>query len=173
MKYAPDSVCWKQGPDNVRDLRKQRERWYCGLIQTLLKYKSMIFNPRYGLIGMFMIPYTIIYELLNPQIVLLGWFVIAWTIFDSTINLPYVLYIYIMYFFFGMLMSLMAYIDKMYMKKDNISFKKVVQAFFTALIDALFFRMFVSIVSFFAIFKLKKLKKKWSSPRRIVVKSND
>lgn len=173
MKYVPDSVCWTQGPATMKDLRKQRRRWYCGLIQTLWKYKYMILNPRYGILGMFMFPYVIAYELLNPFFLLIGWFVIIWTLLDNTIGYPFVMYVYILYLIFGIMLSMLSFFDKIYMKLDGISLKKVLVALYTSVVDALFFRMYISLISFFAIFKMKKLKGKWESPTRVVVESTE
>lgn len=171
MKYVPNSVCWTQGPATLSDLKKQRQRWYCGLVQTIAKYRHMIFNPRYGIVGMFMFPYVIWYELLNPFIMLLGWFVIGWTFFDQSINFPYVAYIYIIYFVFGILISLVPFWDKIYMDNDSISPKKMMIALYVAIVDCLFFRIYLSFISFLALFKMKTLRKKWESPKRVVVKS--
>lgn len=171
MKYVPDSVCWTQGPQTMKDLRKQRERWYCGLLQTMFKYKSMIFNPRYGSIGLFMMPYYIIYELLNPFFMLVGWFAIGWTVFDDSINFPYVLYVALLYFGFGVLLTMVSYCDKIYMKKEKVNVKQLLYAFFVSIVDSLFFRLYLSFVSIISVFKIKKILKKWESPARTVVNS--
>ena len=173
MKYVPNSVCWTQGPSTLGDLKKQRERWYCGLLQTYAKYKTMMFNPKYGLVGMFMLPYVFAFELLNPFLMIWGWFVIAWTAFDKSINFPYVLYIFIMYFVFGIILSLVSFLDDIYTKHSTFSVKKLITAFYTAVIDTLFFRLYLSIISFLAIFKMRKLSKRWESPKRVVVDSTE
>lgn len=173
IKYVPDSVCWTQGPETMHDLRKQRERWYCGLYQTLKKYRYMIMNPRYGAVGLFMLPYMILYELLNPFLMLLGWIVIGWTFYDHTINFPYVLYVYIAYIIFGIFMSVISYLDKIYMKRDYTGAKNILLSFGISVVDSLFFRQFLSCVSFFAFFKVKKIAKSWVSPARVVVKSEE
>lgn len=171
--YVPDSVCWTQGPETIKDLKKQRERWYCGLRQTLRKYRNMVFNPQYGLVGMFMIPYVILYELLNPFMMLVGWFVIAWALIDRSLNYTFGLYIYLLYLLFGIMMSIGSYLDKIYMKRDKITFHTVRKAIMTAVVDSLFFRVYISVISFFAFFKCNDIAKKWESPTRVVVKTTD
>jgi cellulose synthase/poly-beta-1,6-N-acetylglucosamine synthase-like glycosyltransferase len=64
--FVPDAVCWTEAPDNARDLFKQRSRWQQGLLSTLLIHKKMMFNPRYGAIGLLVLPYFLVFELLSP-----------------------------------------------------------------------------------------------------------
>ncbi|HDQ59703.1 MAG TPA: glycosyltransferase [Candidatus Woesearchaeota archaeon] len=51
-------------PNTIKGLVKQRVRWYVGFYDNILKYKSMIFNPKYGALGMFMIPTSILWVFL-------------------------------------------------------------------------------------------------------------
>ena len=70
--FVPDAVCWTEAPDNARDLFKQRNRWQQGLLSTLLIHRKMLFNPRYGAVGLLVLPYFLIFELLSPFIEILG-----------------------------------------------------------------------------------------------------
>ena len=173
MKYVPDSVCWTQGPSTMGDLRRQRERWHCGLTQTIIKYKNMILNPKYGLIGILMLPYTILYELLNPVFMLLGWIVILWSLLDQTLVVPIAIYLYLIYIVFGIILSMIAFLNKIYMKGDSFTIVDVCKCLFTGLVEALFLKPYLSIVNFLAFFKLKKIASKWESPSRIKVDASD
>ena len=44
----------------VQGLFKQRLRWTYGNIQTLFKHRSMLFNPRFGALGLLTMPYALI-----------------------------------------------------------------------------------------------------------------
>ena len=55
-----EAVAWTEAPMTVRGLFKQRLRWTYGNIQTLYKHRSMLFNPRYGALGMLTMPYALI-----------------------------------------------------------------------------------------------------------------
>ncbi len=173
MKYVPDSVCWTQGAERLGDLRRQRERWHCGLSQTIIKYKNMILNPRYGLIGMFMLPYTIMYELLSPVFMLLGWVVIFWCIFDRTINVPFAIYLYVVYIFFGIILTTVSFLDKAYSNGDTFSVTDVLKCLFVGLIEALFFRPYLAVINFLSFFKFKSIASKWDSPARVKVEALD
>lgn len=62
IAYIPDPVCYTEVPETVRVHAAQRNRWQRGTLQTLLRHWRMTFNPRYGLAGMFGMPYFLIFE---------------------------------------------------------------------------------------------------------------
>ena len=55
-----EAVAWTEAPMTLRGLFKQRLRWTYGNIQTLYKHRAMLFNPRYGALGMLTMPYALI-----------------------------------------------------------------------------------------------------------------
>lgn len=169
MEYEPDSVCWTQAPATVSDLRRQRERWHCGLIQNIWKYRNMAFNPRYGLVGLFMIPFMIFFELFASFFIIIGWFNIVVSFLMQQINLPYVLYVMAAYMMLGIVMTVTVFIDKMNMKNDYFSGFDIAKAFLIAFLDAILIRPLLFIIEFGVFFKYKKLKGKWVSPKRVKV----
>ncbi len=84
--YAPDAVAWTEVPSTLRVLRRQRIRWHRGLFQTLIEYRSMLFNPRYGRIGMVAWPGFIAFEFLAPIVEFVGWFLIPIALFTGNLN---------------------------------------------------------------------------------------
>lgn len=73
IHFVPDPVCWTQVPTDYRSLLKQRNRWHRGLIDSLRHSRGMIFNPRYGKVGLVGIPYFILIEALGPAIEFAGY----------------------------------------------------------------------------------------------------
>jgi cellulose synthase/poly-beta-1,6-N-acetylglucosamine synthase-like glycosyltransferase len=57
MVFSTDPVCWTLAPHTVGMLARQRRRWQLGLLQTLMKHDYMLFNPRYGTLGMLSMPF--------------------------------------------------------------------------------------------------------------------
>ena len=70
--FVPDPVCWTEAPETFRVLARQRNRWHRGLLQTLWLHKRMLFNPRYGTVGLIAFPYFVLFELLGPFIETFG-----------------------------------------------------------------------------------------------------
>ena len=71
--FRPDPVCWTEVPESMRILKRQRNRWQRGTIETVWAHKGMIANPRYGLLGLFAFPYFVLFEMLGPLVELSGY----------------------------------------------------------------------------------------------------
>jgi biofilm PGA synthesis N-glycosyltransferase PgaC len=54
------AVAWTEAPMTVTGLAKQRLRWTYGNIQTIYKHRGMIFNARYGALGLLTLPYALL-----------------------------------------------------------------------------------------------------------------
>ncbi len=55
-----EAVAWTEAPLTFRGLFKQRLRWTYGNFQTLYKHRGMLFNPKFGALGMLTMPYALI-----------------------------------------------------------------------------------------------------------------
>ncbi len=64
--FLAEPVCWTEVPDNPVNLYKQRSRWHQGLGETLKMHRNMIFEPKYGITGLFGLPYYLLFEFLSP-----------------------------------------------------------------------------------------------------------
>lgn len=71
--FQPDPVCWTEAPEKFRSLAAQRDRWQRGTLQVLRFHRSMFLNPRYGWLGMLVMPYYVLFEGVGPIIELLGY----------------------------------------------------------------------------------------------------
>ncbi|MEO7822889.1 MAG: glycosyltransferase [Gemmatimonadaceae bacterium] len=72
IAFVPDPVAWTEVPESLRVLGRQRDRWHRGLADVLWRHRRMLFNPRYGVTGLFVIPYYVFVELLAPVIEAVG-----------------------------------------------------------------------------------------------------
>ncbi len=170
MRFVPESICWTQGPASLKGLRSQRLRWHCGLIQTIRKYRKMILKPRYGIVGMFMFPYMIMYELLSPIFMVLGLISVALSIFlFGAPPIPMAM-AFLLYVFFGLLLTAITYVDNRYCPQEKLTLKEFVKVVLNYFLDAFFFRPYIALVNFTAFFKYKKITtSKWVSPERVKV----
>ena len=76
IAFDPNPLAWTQAPEDWRSLRSQRYRWRRGLLQVLWRNRHMIGNPRYGVIGMAVLPYAALFEGLAPLLELAGYVVL-------------------------------------------------------------------------------------------------
>ena len=74
--FISDPVGWTEVPSNLKMLKKQRIRWHRGLAESLFMNISMLFNPRYGRIGLLAMPYQVLIEIFSPLIEIIGYVVV-------------------------------------------------------------------------------------------------
>ncbi|MEN7536295.1 glycosyltransferase [Aurantiacibacter flavus] len=74
--FVPDIVCWTEAPSALKGLDNQRARWQQGSLETLQRHRRMIFNPRYGRVGMLAMPHIVLEDVLGPPAELFGYIVI-------------------------------------------------------------------------------------------------
>jgi cellulose synthase/poly-beta-1,6-N-acetylglucosamine synthase-like glycosyltransferase len=89
--FCPEAVCWTQAPDSLKVLGAQRRRWIRGCLWNVSRFRSMLFIPKYKVVGWLSLPYTIMYELLSPYVRLSALAaLIAYVLLDMT-QLPILL----------------------------------------------------------------------------------
>jgi cellulose synthase/poly-beta-1,6-N-acetylglucosamine synthase-like glycosyltransferase len=76
VAFIPDPVCWTEAPESLRVLRRQRNRWHRGLIDTLWRHRAMLGRSRYGAIGLVAMPAFALFEMLGPLIELSGYVIV-------------------------------------------------------------------------------------------------
>ncbi len=64
IAFAHEAICYTDVPADLKKLRRQRFRWEVGFFQTLYKQRSIAFNKKYGLVGLLLLPETIVVEFL-------------------------------------------------------------------------------------------------------------
>jgi cellulose synthase/poly-beta-1,6-N-acetylglucosamine synthase-like glycosyltransferase len=77
IAFVPDPVAWTEVPESAKVLGRQRDRWHRGLADVLWRHRRMLFNPRFGVTGLFVFPYYAFVELLAPLIEAAGLIALA------------------------------------------------------------------------------------------------
>ncbi len=72
IAFVPDPVAWTEAPETLRVLGRQRDRWHRGLADVLWRHRRVLFNPRYGAMGMVVFPYFLFVELIAPVVEAVG-----------------------------------------------------------------------------------------------------
>jgi biofilm PGA synthesis N-glycosyltransferase PgaC len=105
VNFAPRAVVLAEVPSTVKDLWKQRVRWARGLLQTISIHKKMMFNPRYGLFGIYL-PIIVTSMIIIPLLQLL--IVILLPVLVVTGQSPIPLSVFGIIGWLGLIMSLVA-----------------------------------------------------------------
>ena len=118
VQFVAEPVTWTEVPVTTTVLRSQRKRWHRGLWETLWKYRGMLFNPRYGRVGLVAIPYYWAFELIAPLLELVGFGLVALGFALGVVNTPYALMFMAVAYGYATLVTLVA------MAIEELSFHK-------------------------------------------------
>jgi len=166
IRYEPGAICWSQVPSSLKDLRKQRRRWHLGLFQSLLKYRKMLLNRRFGLVGCISYMYYLLYELLSPAIEIFGLLTILLSWAMGMLNVPFMVNLFIFYALYGILLTMTAFFQCVYAQNFRIRPQDVLKALLACILECVFFRFVLSFVRSTAFFRYKKRKNQWGQLKR-------
>jgi cellulose synthase/poly-beta-1,6-N-acetylglucosamine synthase-like glycosyltransferase len=110
LPFIPDPVAWTEVPASAKVLGRQRERWHRGLIGTLFQHKDMIFNRKYGRVGMISMPFFFFGEMLAPLVELFGWFALPLGLYLGAVSRDFALLFLVVAVGYGLLLSVWAVI---------------------------------------------------------------
>jgi cellulose synthase/poly-beta-1,6-N-acetylglucosamine synthase-like glycosyltransferase len=118
VHFVAEPVSWTEVPVTVKVLRSQRTRWHRGLWETLWKYRGMLFNPRYGRVGLVALPYYWAFELIAPVLEVGGFVLVVLGFALGVVNTPYALSFIAVAYGYAILVTLVA------MAIEELSFHK-------------------------------------------------
>ena len=161
--FIPDPVCWTEGPESLRDLARQRNRWHRGLIEVLSKNMGTVLNPRYGAMGLLAMPFYLVFEMLGPVIELIGYALFVYYAATGQVNSPFALSFFLLAVVFGMLLSLTAVLLGEYSQQryPRVGDVLVITAF--GLLENLGYRQWLSLVRVRAFWDLARGRKEWGA----------
>lgn len=117
VKYVPVTLCWTEGPTTLKVFGRQRSRWGRGLAQLMSVHRKILFNPRYGRMGIIVFPYHFFFELLAPVIEFLGILFYIYLIVTHQINWPYAIILIVFVYTYSVMITTVALLW------DQITFK--------------------------------------------------
>lgn len=103
--FTPDPLCWTDVPSTFGPLRAQRKMWERGMLEVLWRHKAMLFNPRYGFVGMVGIPYMWLFEAGAAIVETLGYLYIVITAAFGVLDVQFMVLFLILAVLYGMLLS--------------------------------------------------------------------
>ncbi|HXL07019.1 MAG TPA: glycosyltransferase [Gemmatimonadales bacterium] len=108
IPFIPDPVAWTEVPETLRVLARQRGRWQRGLVAAMWQYRGMLFNPRYGRVGLIAVPFYTFGEMLAPLVEVFGYVIIVAGLIAGVVNVSFALLFILVAWGYGMLLSLWA-----------------------------------------------------------------
>ena len=108
MPFIPDPVAWTEVPTSTNILHRQRERWHRGLIVTMWERRKLMFNRKYGAVGMVALPFFALGEMIAPLVEVVGYLGLVLGLLLGAINRPFALAFLAVAIGYGILLSMWA-----------------------------------------------------------------
>ncbi len=143
--FVPEPVCWTEVPESLRILKRQRNRWQRGTLDTLMIHRRMIFNPRYGVVGFFALPYFLFFEALGPLVELTGYAATVLGLVFGLIDPRLAVLFFMVSLLFGVLLSMSAVVLEELTQRRYPAPADLMRLFLGAVIESLGFRQLLMI----------------------------
>ncbi len=166
VRFIPEPVCWTEVPEDRAVLARQRNRWQRGLADTLWRHKKMMFNPRYGRLGFFAMPFFFFIEMLGPIVEVGGYvfFFLSW-VFDA-LNLEFALVFLAASILLGMVLSIASVLCEEYTYRRYPNISHIFIMFFYALVENFGYRQMHSWWRLMGLVDFVKGNKSWGEMTR-------
>ena len=163
LPFIPDPICWTQAPESLRVLARQRSRWHRGLIQTLVRFRGMLFNPRYGVAGMFAMPFYALFEMAGPFIECLGYALFLSHVVLGRVDYPFAVTFFFVAVFYGTFVSLLAILLEELSSHRYPRPRDILTLTAAGIAENLFYRQYLSFVRAWSILDYLKGKNEWGT----------
>ena len=110
IAYISEPICWTEAPEDLRTLRRQRERWHRGSLETFFRHKDMFLNPRYGRVGSLGFLNILLIDVIGPLAEVLGYILVPLFYALGLLSVDYFLAFLALSFTFGITISVFALI---------------------------------------------------------------
>lgn len=169
--FVPDPVCWTEVPEKYSTLEIQRIRWHQGLIQTLGIHWKMIFNPKYGTVGLIGMPYFLIFEFLGPIIEITGYISFVGAYILGLLNITFAALFFLLAIVFGILISLFSLLLEEFTVRRYHRPLDIFKLFVIAILENFGYRQLTAWWRVKATILLLFRKKKWGEMEKSTFKS--
>jgi cellulose synthase/poly-beta-1,6-N-acetylglucosamine synthase-like glycosyltransferase len=166
VRFIPDPICWTEAPETLKSLSSQRNRWHRGLLDTLVHNRVMLFNPRYGITGLFAMPFYFLFEMLGPFIELLGYVIFAGCIALGLVNTPFAVLFFLVAVVLGTLLSLLSLLLGEYSSERYPRYRDILILTLFSLFENILYRQWLTFVRVIAFFDFYKGKNEWGTMQK-------
>ena len=163
ISFIPDPICWTEAPESLKVLARQRSRWHRGLMQTLVRFRGMIFNPRYGVAGMFAMPFYAVFEMAGPFIEVLGYALFLSHVVLGRVDYPFAVTFFFVAVFYGTFVSLLAILLEELSSHRYPRPRDILILTVAGVAENLFYRQYLSLVRAWSILDHLKGKNEWGA----------
>lgn len=166
IAFVPDPVCWTEAPEDLGSLSRQRRRWHRGLAESLWRHRRAIGNRRYGVIGLFALPYFVAFELVAPLVELAGLpaTIVWWSL--GRLSGAFLLAFALVAFLLGILLSLTAVTLEEFNFRRHTRGREVARMLWWAVWENLGYRQLTAVWRLRGLWEALRRKRGWGAQSR-------
>lgn len=173
VRYVPEPVCWTEAPESFKFLSNQRIRWQRGALECLARHKTMLFNPKYGRLGMVTLPTFLLVDLISPIMEIVGYFLIILLILFGWLDAKYLIALLVL-FSFGVMITVMSLMIEQDEIEQFTNPMDLIKVLLTACVENLGYRQICSFWRMRGLFQHFRGKKAtWGSMERVGFKTSE
>ena len=163
--YVYHANCYTELPSDTRTLLKQRNRWHRGLIDILSYHRRMMLNPRFKHIGLFVIPYFYLFEVLGPFFEWIGYLALFISLVYGFLAPTVVALIFGLSIVLGVIISLLSLMIQE-RQKEYLPKKDMIVLILFSIIENFGYRQLLSLHRIYSFFTAFFESGKWGEQKR-------
>ncbi|KKK44040.1 hypothetical protein LCGC14_3167640, partial [marine sediment metagenome] len=144
IQFVADPVSWTEVPEHLGALGRQRRRWQRGLIETVWRHRTMVGNPRFGLLGTVALPFFAVFEIIGPLVELFGYTVIPVAALLGVLSITFLLSFFAVAVLLGVLLSVAALALEEFSFRRHQRHRDVARLFGLAVLENFGYRQLLS-----------------------------
>lgn len=166
VRYLIDPVCWTQVPRDRATLRRQRDRWHRGLLETLWRHRGMLLRPRYGRLGFVAMPFFWIFEAAGPLLEVAGYLLVLVLLATGLLDPLFAIAFLALAIVYGILVSVAAFGVEVFLRTRYATLRDRWLLLAAALAENLGYRQWLALVRLRASFRVRRSAGTWGEMRR-------
>jgi cellulose synthase/poly-beta-1,6-N-acetylglucosamine synthase-like glycosyltransferase len=166
VMFIPEPLCWTEAPSSYKILSRQRNRWTRGTIETIFMHKDVLFNPKYGVMGMISFPFWVAFEWLAPLIEFSGIFFLAAMAYFGFVNWFYFWMFLTLVYCFALFISTLAILFEEFSYPQYRKVSHIVGLFLTAATEPFLYHLLNTWASVRGNWDIWRGKKNWGEMTR-------
>ena len=141
-------------------------RWHRGLWEVLWNHRIMLFNPRYGRLGLVAMPYFLLFEALGPVVEVLGYVSLPLFALLGLLNPSFALLFLLFALGYGVLLSHLAVGVETLLLKRYPSLGEGLRLLLLPFLEVLGYRQVLALERFLATFQVWRKRGVWGEMKR-------
>ena len=137
-----------------------------GLLESITENRDMFLNPRYGVVGLFSIPFYFFSEIIPPFLELIGYVIIGLGLYVGALAPQIVLYFFLVSWVYSAVHSFIGLAMEHFVVGTTLKFHHFLFKLLVSLFENLFYRQINLIYRITGVFKFFTKKREWGEMER-------